>query len=92
MRHTIFNIPRVWMTVACLLACLPVAANEEPARAYPVRGVVLDEKGEALPWATVRVRGTNIGAGTNAAGEFTLLLREGGDHVIVASFVGFEPR
>ena len=80
------------MTVACLLACLPVAANEEPARAYPVRGVVLDEKGEALPWATVRVRGTNIGAGTNAAGEFTLLLREGGDHVIVASFVGFEPR
>jgi outer membrane receptor for ferrienterochelin and colicins len=80
------------MAPACLLLALclfgrPCAAAEEWR---VVRGVVQDDRGAALPHATVRVKGTNAGTETNAAGEFSLRLREG-RHALVASHVGFEP-
>jgi outer membrane receptor for ferrienterochelin and colicins len=83
-------------TITCLLAwgalataALPVAGIE-PVASYPVKGVVLDDKGVPLPRATVRARGTNAATGTNAAGEFTLELK-GGEYTLVATFVGYEP-
>ncbi|MDR0765339.1 MAG: TonB-dependent receptor [Odoribacteraceae bacterium] len=89
MRFSLIPCPWARTIIACLL--LGVEATAGNLASYPVKGVVLDNKGTALPLATVRVRGTNIGVGTNTRGEFTLDLKRG-EHVLVASFVGFEPR
>ena len=41
-------------------------SNEAPS--FKVQGIVTDEKGEGLPGASVWVKGTVGGAGTNAKG------------------------
>ena len=47
-------------------------SNEAPS--FKVQGIVTDEKGEGLPGASVWVKGTVVGAGTNAKGEFSFKL------------------
>ncbi|MDR1274705.1 MAG: TonB-dependent receptor [Odoribacteraceae bacterium] len=91
MKHErILRRPRRALLVAlCLLVYAGAAAGDMRV----IRGVVLDDRGAGLPHATVRVKGTNAGVETNAAGEFALRLRTGeGERVLVASHVGFEPR
>lgn len=66
--------------------------NDKEAVRRTIRGVVLDENGEPLPGASVRVVGTTIGAGTNTNGEFILLLRESGAQTLHVSFTGYIPQ
>ena len=75
-----------------VLLALPVWAEEEtaPIVVCTVRGVVLDETGAPLPGASVWVKGSTIGAGTNAKGEFVIALRESGRKVLRVSFVGYK--
>ena len=84
---------------ALALACgLPVAAWAAypplPASAFsvlaevPVTGRVVDGKGEGLPGVTVLVRGTTIGATTDANGRFALRAPEGS--TLLFSSVGFQ--
>ena len=76
------------------LAALSVRAEEEiaPATVATVRGVVLDETGAPLPGASVWLKGTTVGAGTNAKGEFVLALRKSGQQVLRFSFTGYKPQ
>ncbi len=53
-----------------------------------ISGVVTDEKGEPLPGASVRVKGTNVGTATKQNGSFTLN-RSGEKDVLQVSFTGF---
>lgn len=53
-----------------------------------IRGKVVDEKGEPLPGATVRVKGTNQAVAANVNGEFNLTGVADGA-VLVVSFTGF---
>lgn len=56
-----------------------------------VKGVVRDEKGEALAGATVRVKGTDKVVMTGSKGEFVLVGVEE-NAVLVISYLGFESR
>ena len=64
--------------------------NDSPK--YSIRGIVLDEDGQPLPGASVVVLGTTIGAGTNADGEFTVILRKPGKQTLQISFVGYKSK
>ena len=52
-------------------------------------GVVLDDKGEPLPYATVFVKGTTHGATTDSSGRYSLVLQTG-EYTITASTLGYE--
>jgi len=54
-----------------------------------VRGVVTDTKGEPLPGVNVVLKGTTRGVTTDAQGQFTLDVPEGGG-TLVFSFIGFQ--
>ena len=49
--------------------------------------VTAKEDGLPIPGATVKVKGTNVGAQTNSAGKFTLSVPSGA--TLVVSFVGY---
>lgn len=63
-----------------------------PAVVCTIKGVVLDENGAPLPGASVWVKGSTIGAGTNTQGEFLLKLRSSGEQVLRFSFTGYKPQ
>ena len=46
-------------------------------------------KGEALPYASIYVKGTSIGAATNSNGQFILSRLPEGEFTIVVSAVGY---
>ncbi len=54
-----------------------------------IRGRVMNEKGEAIPGATVAIKGTNIATQTNADGTFVINAVKSND-VLVISSVGYE--
>ncbi len=76
------------------LLAFAASAEEETSSAVvaTIRGVVLDETGAPLPGASVWVKGSTIGAGTNANGEFVLSLRKSGRQVLRFSFTGYKPQ
>jgi len=56
-----------------------------------VTGHVTDEKGNAIPGVSVRVRGTTTGTVTDEAGDFTLTV-PGEDAVLAFSFLGYQTK
>lgn len=57
-----------------------------------IKGIVLDEKGERLPGATIVIKGTKIGIATDNNGEFKLTFVPIDSTVLVVSFVGMIPQ
>ncbi|MEM9896352.1 MAG: carboxypeptidase-like regulatory domain-containing protein [Bacteroidota bacterium] len=55
---------------------------------YPIRGKVTDENGEELPGATVRLKGTTMGAVTGINGEFQFDIPEGSTTLLI-TYIGF---
>ncbi|MEM9325652.1 MAG: TonB-dependent receptor, partial [Bacteroidota bacterium] len=53
----------------------------------PIRGKITGEDGEALPGATIQVKGTTIGTITDIDGSYGLEAAD--DAVLIVSFVGF---
>lgn len=64
---------------------LPQAANTEV-----LTGTVLDKDGQILPGVTVQVKGTSIGASTDAEGKFKFTLPKQDKIVLIFSFVGMK--
>lgn len=59
---------------------------------YTLSGRVTDQKtGEALPGASVHIRGTSLSGLTNTSGNFTLLGIPSDTAVAEVSFVGYQP-
>jgi hypothetical protein len=54
-----------------------------------VSGVIKDEKGYPVAYATVQIKGTSIGTSTNSSGMFSILTPQG-NNTIVVSAVGME--
>ncbi len=59
------------------------------ALAGKITGVVTDENGNALPYATILVKSTTIGASANNEGKYLLQLSPG-NYTIVCRYVGYE--
>lgn len=55
-----------------------------------IKGTVVDEKGEPLPGASIKVDGTTTGTSTDLDGKFRLTLPSGKNKLTV-SFVGYQP-
>ncbi|WP_245586403.1 SusC/RagA family TonB-linked outer membrane protein [Olivibacter sitiensis] len=55
-----------------------------------VTGSVLDENGEGLPGASVRVKNTTVGAATNVSGKFQITVEEG--QTLIFSFTGYRTK
>ena len=70
--------------VAFLSLCVSLSAQVK------VSGVISAPDGAPIEFASVAIKGSSVGAATNAKGEFSFLAPVG-DHVIVASSVGFLP-
>ncbi|PUZ28806.1 hypothetical protein DCC81_04795 [Chitinophaga parva] len=71
----------------CVLAVFSVL--QVIAQSRHVTGKVLDESGNPVPFATIRVRGTNVGTQAAADGSFSLNVPVGKEEVEV-SYVGYD--
>lgn len=66
---------------------LVLGAVTMKAQQYPLKGVVLDEAGEAVIGATVMVEGTTNGTASDLDGAFTINVKKGDNLVI--SYIGY---
>jgi TonB-linked SusC/RagA family outer membrane protein len=73
-----------------LLLALLIPAGAAFAQTATVRGIVVDQNGDPLPGASVRVEGNEmIGASTNVDGEYEIVSMPLGQSTLLATFVGF---
>lgn len=70
-----------------LLLCLPVTLAQTSGKT--IKGQVVDETGEPLPGASVRIVGTTQGASTDLDGKFSLTMPAGKTKLLV-SFVSYK--
>ena len=101
-----FNLCKALTTSVCLLSLFPqvVHAEEERIRVEAevvapqqsnktIKGVVLDDKGEPVPGASVLLKGTQNGTVTDLDGNFTLTYSLGiKKPQLVVSFIGMTTR
>lgn len=84
----IYKHPR-WDCCAFLLLFMTVFTAFAQERR--VTGVVTDPAGTGIPGATILIKGTQIGANTDAEGRFAVNARSDND-VLVISFVGYKTK
>jgi hypothetical protein len=72
---------RSLLSLSLLLLCIAAMAGR-------VTGLVRDEKGQILPYASVMVKGTARGTTANNEGRYFLNL-DSGQHTIVCQYVGY---
>ncbi|MEI7802111.1 MAG: DUF5686 and carboxypeptidase regulatory-like domain-containing protein [Bacteroidota bacterium] len=80
-----FSLNRMAVTVLLLLIF------KSNLYATIVTGKISDDKGEALSYATVIIKGTTQGATANGDGKYTLTLNPG-SYTLVFQYVGFTPK
>ena len=76
------------LLLAGLAALLPYAAFTQ----YTVSGRVTDESGQALTGAGISVENTFQGAIANLDGSYAIHNLRAGSHIILASYMGYEPQ
>lgn len=72
-----------------LLTCFAVPALSQPSTGTLLGRATDAETGQPLPGATIIIEGTTLGTAANAFGRYTLRGLPAGEHVAVASFVGY---
>ncbi len=72
----------------CLFLLLTILVSFS-ASGNTLKGIVMDDHRQPLPYATVMIKGTTSGTTTNAAGHYQLEL-PAGDYVIVCQYMGFK--
>lgn len=65
------------------------SVNDRSVADFTISGTVTDEAGEALPGATIRVKGTNVAVTTDVNGAFSVMVPGSGEAVLVVSYLGF---
>ena len=79
------------MAFCALLAAIVFSPSYASAQNFTLQGSVKTEKGEPVPGATVIVSGTQLGATTDAQGNFSLRMakKPAADASIVISYLGY---
>ncbi|MBM3322049.1 TonB-dependent receptor [candidate division WOR-3 bacterium] len=82
---------RAYQAVALAVCLLALAGTADAAATGRIRGRVLDASTrEPLIGANVVVEGTELGAATDAAGEYLVANVPAGRHDLVCSYIGYE--
>lgn len=55
-----------------------------------ISGKVVDDRGEALPGATILLKGTHLGVTTDLHGKYSITIPDVGDPVLIFSFIGMK--
>lgn len=76
---------RVFVLSIFVLAFLSIHAQ------FTIKGVVINEKGEKLSFATVFLENTSIAASTNEKGEYVLSNVPAGTHSLKVTYIGYRP-
>ncbi len=66
-------------------------ANQNSRDVIAVTGVVKDKGGEPLPGVTIKIKGTTVGATTNANGKYTIKVPDE-NTTLTFSFIGFKTK
>ncbi len=87
------GIPLDYMIIDKIVVIKPKALPSSPAHladsAHLIRGTVLNEKGQPLAGASVKVKGTSKGTSTDNDGTFSI---EAGDKsILIISYIGYNP-
>ncbi len=89
LRGTGLEYKQLGNSIVIYKASPPLGAGQSaPSLAPPVKGTVLDDKGQPLPGATIRVKDSPLGTTTSADGVFLLDKLTPGT-VLVISYVGY---
>lgn len=67
-----------------------VAPKNEVLKDFRLKGHVVNDMGQPLPGVTVRIKGTTLGAVTDALGNFELQVPD--NAILTFSFIGYKPR
>ncbi|WP_207434143.1 SusC/RagA family TonB-linked outer membrane protein [Sabulibacter ruber] len=87
MKHN-YLIKNVWYLVVLML--IFSSTSGVFAQGIAVRGTVTDEKGSGLPGVAVVLKGTTVGASTDADGNFALTVPGGQSNgTLVVSYLGY---
>lgn len=85
-----FRIPKM-KRILSILGLITIFMTQMIYAKGVIRGKVIDEKSkEALPYANVVVKGTNIGSPADMNGEFSISNAPSGNQIIVISYIGYE--
>lgn len=71
--------------ISAFLVCILLAASQLLAQNRTVTGRVTDEKGAAIPNASVTVKGTNLGTTTGDDGTFSLKVAATAKTLVISS-------
>jgi TonB-linked SusC/RagA family outer membrane protein len=74
-----------WLLLLLFIMLIQIHAN---AQSVNIAGNVTDETGQALPGVNVKVKGTTIGAATDANGKYTLRL-DNSRFTLIFSYLGY---
>jgi len=77
------------MRVICFIFIFFISISQ--AQNYSVNGKVTNAKNEALPFATIYVKGTTIGTNSNEDGNYSLKLKQG-EYELVFQYVGYSKK
>ncbi len=78
---------RHWVAILFLNLLVPAALLAQGT----ITGTVIDATtGDPLPAANVVIEGTNLGASTNADGQYTIQNVPAGNYTLTASFIGYK--
>ncbi|CAL1517984.1 TonB-dependent receptor [Chitinophaga sp. MM2321] len=72
-----------------LLMFLASGLLQAYAQTQLTKGKVLDDSGNPLPGATVRIKGTNLSSPTDAQGAFQIATGEQASPVLIISYIGY---
>lgn len=76
--------------LSILLALSSLVLNAETTTRL-VKGTVVDETGEPLIGATVKVEGTKLATATNIDGEYSIGVPAGKKATVIISYIGYKP-
>lgn len=83
------NLRKQLLSVLILLLILPVFVFS--GTTGKIRGKVVDDRGNSVPYAQVMVLNTSFGGLTNANGEFDIIGLPPGTYDVQAAMIGFTP-
>ncbi|MFA6087708.1 SusC/RagA family TonB-linked outer membrane protein [Mucilaginibacter sp.] len=90
MRKTITKLLRLTFTLCALIMGIGMAGYAQTTQPFTVRGIVVDEKGNTVPGASVGVAGTSLGTVAAGDGKFSITLTR--PSTLNISFLGMAPK